>query len=162
MIIRDEHPSEIEQIRLLTEAVFMPKGFSDGTEGILIGKLRDTGCLTLSLVAEELGEIRGHVAFSPVTITGQTEPFYGLGPIAVAGEHQGKGIGGALIHEGLSRIKSMGASGVVLTGDPKYYSRFGFSNKMGLTHAGTPDHCVMGFGFMGVFGGDITFHPAFG
>jgi putative acetyltransferase len=55
------------------------------------------------------GRVVGHIAFSPVTISGGTPDWYGLGPVSVLPEYQRQGIGKALIHEGLSRLRSMQA-----------------------------------------------------
>ena len=45
-----------------------------------------------------------------------------LGPLAVAPSHQRSGVGSALMHEGLARVREP----VVLLGHPDYYARFGF------------------------------------
>ena len=54
--------------------------------------------------------------------------WYGLGPLSVLPPYQRQGIGGALIHEGLSRLKGLGARGCCLVGHPAYYQRFGFQH----------------------------------
>ncbi|NLH48983.1 MAG: N-acetyltransferase [Myxococcales bacterium] len=63
------------------------------------------GALTISLVAEEEGKVVGHVAFSPVTIADGSESWYALGPVSVLPELQNRGIGSALIRQGLSLNK---------------------------------------------------------
>ncbi|WP_305813089.1 GNAT family N-acetyltransferase [Photobacterium leiognathi] len=45
----------------------------------------------------------GHIAFSPVLINGEITNWYGLAPVSVLSEQQGKGIGKALINQGLAR-----------------------------------------------------------
>jgi putative acetyltransferase len=50
----------------------------------------------------------------------------GLGPMAVAPDHQRKGIGSALVREGLKRCKQLGCQAVVVLGHAEYYPRFGF------------------------------------
>ncbi|TNF35624.1 MAG: N-acetyltransferase [Gammaproteobacteria bacterium] len=56
------------------------------------------------------------------------EPFriYMLAPVAVSTEHQGKGIGQALIHYGLDELKSRSVDVAVTYGDPRFYTRTGF------------------------------------
>ena len=71
MIVRDETPADIPVIGALTAEAFAPMAYSDGTETAIIERLRAAGALTISLVAEEGGEVVGHVAFSPVTILGE-------------------------------------------------------------------------------------------
>lgn len=92
----------------------------------------------MSLVAEKDGEIVGHVAFSPVEIHGQAVNWYGLGPVAVRPDKQRQGIGARLIEAGLYQIKTHGAAGCVVLGDPGYYARFGFKADPALHFPGVP------------------------
>ena len=46
--------------------------------------------------------------------------------VAVAAEHQAKGIGSAMIEEGLGRCGMRELAYAVVVGNPDYYSRFGF------------------------------------
>jgi putative acetyltransferase len=126
--IRPERPGDTAAIRQIVEEAFSTKSFSDGSEGAIIDALRNDGDLTLSLVAEEAGEVVGHVAFSPVRIGADHGGWFGLGPIAVRPDQQRQGIGSRLIRSGLEVLNEQGAAGVVLIGDPAYYTRFGFAN----------------------------------
>jgi len=49
-----------------------------------------------------------------------------LAPVAVNTEHQGKGIGQALINYGLTEIKNRSVAVVVTYGDPSFYTKLGF------------------------------------
>ena len=118
MIVRPEQDGDIDAIRALTETAFKTAPHADGTEHLIIDRLRAAGALTLSLVAEVDGVVAGHVAFSPVTVSDGSAGWYGLGPISVDPSRQGEGIGGKLIREGLDRLKALGATGCVLLGDP--------------------------------------------
>ncbi|MEJ2463677.1 MAG: N-acetyltransferase [Candidatus Thiodiazotropha sp.] len=51
---------------------------------------------------------------------------YMLAPVAVSAEHQGKGIGQALINYGLDELKRRSANVAVTYGDPFFYSKVGF------------------------------------
>jgi len=134
MIIRPETAEDIEYIRKLTERAFAPMAYSHGTEPAIIEALRHHGQLTLSLVAEEDGEIVGQITFSPVTIDGDHDSWFGLGPVSVVPEKQGQSIGSRLINAGLDILKGKGAKGCVLVGNPDYYSRFGFINETDLVY----------------------------
>lgn len=63
---------------------------------------------------------------------------YGLGPISVWPEYQRQGIGKSFIHEGWAVLKSLGAEGCVLVGDPTDDQRFGFGNQPKLRYEGVP------------------------
>ena len=49
-----------------------------------------------------------------------------LAPVAVSTEHQGKGIGQALINYGLNELKKRSVNVAVTYGDPSFYSKVGF------------------------------------
>lgn len=143
MIIRKEKESDFEAIAHVTELAFKTLAISHHTEAFIIRALRNSGALALSLVAESEDNIIGHIAFSPVRVSDGSIGWYGLGPISVLPALQRKGIGKALIHEGLSILKAMGAKGVVLVGDPNYYQRFGFRSIPELTLEGVPQEYFM-------------------
>jgi putative acetyltransferase len=162
MNIRPERIEDIDAIRTLTETAFKTAPHADGTEHLIIDRLRAAGALTLSLVAEADGAIVGHVAFSPVAVSDGSEGWYGLGPISVDPARQGEGIGGKLIRDGLERLKALGATGCVLLGDPAYYSRFGFAPDAKLTLDGVPPEYFMRVAFSPVYGeGSVSYHPGF-
>lgn len=161
MLILDERPGDGYAIaRLVTEA-FRDAPHSDGTEAAIVDGLRRAGALTVSLVAVEAGEIVGHVAFSPITIAGADRGWYGLGPLAVRATGRRRGIGAALVRAGLDRLRSLGASGCVVLGDPGYYARFGFAPDAGLILDGVPAQYFQSLRFAGDAGGRVAYHPAF-
>ena len=149
MKIRPETPADLDAIYQLTQRAFAPMPFSDGNEGDCTNALRADGDLTISLVAEMDGELIGHIAFSPVTIAGDSDHWYGLGPVSAAPEKQKSGIGSALINRGLEMIKDLGAKGCVLIGDPNYYCRFGFVGDGRLTYKDLPKEVVQWLSFSG-------------
>jgi putative acetyltransferase len=163
MIIRPETSQDINAIEQVTVAAFDGKPYSDKAEHLIIQRLREDGELTLSLVAEVDGKVIGHVAFSVVTINGESKGWYGLGPISVLPEFQKQGVGSKLIEAGLSQIREMGAKGCVLEGSPKYYNRFGFKTYPGLFYEGAPaPEYFMALPFYGdVPKGKVEFHKAF-
>lgn len=162
LTIRREQPGDEAAIRTLTQAAFLPMPYSEGTEASIIDDLRGDGDLTLSLVALVAREIAGHVAFSPVTIDAQQGNWMGLGPVSVHPDLQRRGIGVALITEGLSIIRSQGATGCVLIGDPGYYRRFDFRSEGGLTYRDVPAPFVQALPFTNEEAvGKLAFSPAF-
>lgn len=111
--------------------------------------LRRTGQLSISLVAAEHDEILGHVAISPVSISSGVTGWYGLGPISVRPDRQGKGIGSALMWAALQQLRQQGAAGCVVLGDPAYYGRFGFKAHPGLELPDVPPEYFQALSFTG-------------
>ena len=104
----------------------------------------------------------GHAAFSPVTISDGTPDWYRLGPVSVLSAYQRQGIGSALIREGISRLKDLGAGGCCLVGHPEYYRRFGFQNIPGLVCEGVPEQVFFAVSLDGhIPQGIVEFHEAF-
>lgn len=161
-MIRDERAGDVEAIGAVTAAAFADCPHGNHTEPFIVAALRRAGALAVSLVAEEDGRVVGHVAFSPVTIDGEECGWYGLGPVSVLPGHQRRGIGSALIREGLERLKAAGGKGCVLVGEPGYYRRFGFRNLPGLVLEGVPAEVFMGLAFgEEEASGTVVFHEGF-
>jgi putative acetyltransferase len=162
IVIRNETSADVRAIAEVTIAAFKTLAISNHTEQLIIDALRAAKALTISLVAEADGRLVGHVAFSPVIISDGTPKWYGLGPVSVLPEYQRKGIGKALIQEGLSRLKDLGAQGCCLVGRPEYYRRFGFENLPGLVLEGVPQEVFLALSFVGLNPqGEVTFHEGF-
>ena len=106
-VIRSEREGDVGAIRDVTVSAFKTLEISNHTEQFIIAALRAVKSLTVSLVAEVDGQVVGHIAFSPVTISDGTRNWYGLGPLSVLPEYQRQGIGNALVQEGLSRLKGL-------------------------------------------------------
>lgn len=151
--LRHETPDDIAAIEAVTIAAFANAPHTSHTEQFIVRALRTANELTLSLVAEEHGQVVGHVALSPVTITNaqgpQTTGWYGLGPLSVLPAKQGQGIGSRLMEQALSELQAMRAAGCVLLGDPAYYARFGFQAYGGLQLPGVPPAYFMALAFHG-------------
>jgi putative acetyltransferase len=166
MIIRKEKGVDVAEISRLQHAAFLNhpqhEPGAEPTEHLIVERLRQAGDLTLSLVAEDGGRLTGQIALSPARVGECVEGWLLLGPVGVLPELQGRGIGSALVREALQQARDAGASGVVLVGDPGFYSRLGFRSYEGLGYAGVPPMYVLGLPFgAGVPTGEITAHPAF-
>lgn len=160
--IRDETPADFGAITDVTIAAFAALEISGHTEQFIIEALRAAGALALSLVAEVDGRVVGHIAFSRVAVSDGTKDWYGLGPLSVLPEFQRRGIGKALVREGLSRLKELGANGCCLVGHPGYYKKFGFENPAGLLFEGVPPEVFLALPLGGSAPkGVVTFHEAF-
>lgn len=162
MLIRHEASRDGAVIHDLTARAFAPMPFSDGSEAEIVSLLRASGDLTISLVADDNGEVVGHIAFSPVTIGGRHDGWFGLGPISVEPTRQKQGIGRALIETGLSLLRERGARGCALIGSPDLYGRFGFTSDGRLTYRKLELKYVQWVVLMGEPpSGELRFAPAF-
>jgi putative acetyltransferase len=105
------------------------RAFPGSAEADLVERLEHDGDAAVSLVASDSGAIVGHILFNltRVTADGRAVDALALAPVAVLPERQGRGIGSALIGEGLRTARTRGAQIVFVLGDPGYYGRFGFS-----------------------------------
>ncbi len=161
-VIRKEAPSDVASIHAVTVAAFLNAPHTGHTEQFIVDALRKAGALAISLVAEEAGEVVGHVAVSPVSISDGSAGWYGLGPISVRPELQGKGIGSLLMQAALRLLQERGAAGCVLLGDPAYYSRFGFNPEPGLVLPDVPPEYFQALSFDAPLPhGVVTYHEAF-
>lgn len=162
MIIRNEIESDVEAIYDVTKAAFENHPHSQHTEQFIVNALRAANALTISLVAEVGGKVVGHIAFSPVTISDGSNSWYGLGPVSVLPEFQRQGTGKSLVQEGLSLLKTLGAKGCVLVGDPEYYERFGFRNFPDIVLDGVPQEYFLALPFdKNKVQGVVEFHQGF-
>lgn len=160
--IRKEVTSDVADIRALTAAAFLNAPHTSHTEHLIVDALRDSGSLTVSLVAEANGQLVGHVAISPVSISDGSQNWYGLGPISVAPEYQGMGIGSQLVRQALASLSDRGASGCVLVGNPEYYSRFGFKVEPSLVLPNIPPEYFQAISFgTQIPSGIVSFHESF-
>jgi putative acetyltransferase len=162
MDIRPESPADAAAISSLISAAFLTAEHSGGNEARIVEALREASSLTVSLVATENDRIVGHVAFSPVTIDGRSDGWFGLGPVAVIPDRQGIGIGTALIEAGLEQLRAQHSRGCVVLGEPAYYRRFGFTADPSLRFGGAPADYFQRLLFKGQpCGGLVSYHPAF-
>ncbi len=166
MIIRSEHTGDAPAIRRVIELAFAEVVHSAKTEAAIVDALRTLEALSLSLVAEvgvDERTIVGHAAFSPVKINGADRGWYGLGPVSVHPDHQGQGIGLALIKHGIRELKAIGAKGCVVLGDPAYYRHAGFApdTRLKLDGVAAEYFQCLPFGTE-VPEGIVTYHYSFG
>lgn len=127
LVIRPETPAD-------RSAIFdvVRRAFGKQDEALLVDRLRDGGWLRLSLVAEDEGQLVGHLLFSELAIVGETGTLAGLAlaPLAVIPERQSQGIGSQLTRRGLELCRQAGHRFVIVLGHPHYYPRFGFSAEL--------------------------------
>lgn len=96
-----------------------------------------------SLVAAYGDEVIGQALLMRSFVDGATAAgrrFYTLGPISVLPACSGRGIGAMLMKAALLGARGFPADAVFLTGDPRYYRRFGFApaSRFGIRYPGIP------------------------
>ncbi|MGB2875340.1 MAG: N-acetyltransferase [Gaiellaceae bacterium] len=132
LTIRAETAEDSQSIAEVTVDAFGRK-----REARMVAEIRLSDCFVpdLSLVAELDGRVVGHVMLSYVGLESEPKRLLELGPISVAREHQGVGIGSALVREALRRVDLRGEPLVLVLGHPTYYPRFGFrpAAELGIT-----------------------------
>jgi len=128
MQLRRERQGDQAAVRQLHREAFGDRG---SVVAVLVDALRASvgPKRGLSLVAEDDGELIGHVMFSPSLLDAPRRlvEVQVLSPIAVAPNRQRQGLGSALIRSGLRAMTDQGVPVVFLEGSPDYYPRFGFS-----------------------------------
>lgn len=155
-VIRDERPGERAAVHRVEAAAF---GRPD--EADLVDVLREDPSFAYSIVAERGGEIVGHILFTALPVGGSTA--LALAPLAVHPEHQGSGVGGALVEAGLTRARELGAPAVVVVGDPGYYGRFGFTTDHQITQGyGWPDEVFQAITYTSLEGEAVYPEPFVG
>lgn len=97
--------------------------FPTAVEADLVARLRHDGDIVIEMAAGEGERVIGYVAFSRMSAPMKA---VGLGPVAVLPARQRRGIGSALIREGLARAQAQGLEAAFVLGEPAYYRRFGF------------------------------------
>lgn len=119
--LRESIPADIAFLEELYPSAFPDEDLLPLARELLGGEAE-----VLSLVATHGGALVGHGAFTTCALKGRSERLALLGPLAVASEHQRRGVGGAIIRAGLRRLEERGARRVFVLGDPAYYARFDF------------------------------------
>lgn len=139
-IIRAERPEEFARIHDLVKDAFATARVSDGDEQNFVDRLRksDGYIPELALVAEEGGELVGHVMLTRLPyephpddtawkdFSVEDAAFLLLAPLCVREDKRNKGLGVRLVREVLAKAHALGYSAVILVGDAGYYGRMGF------------------------------------
>ncbi|MCP1200391.1 GNAT family N-acetyltransferase [Notoacmeibacter sp. MSK16QG-6] len=120
--IEAEQPSDGRAREALLDRAMGLNRKRKSSEAIRRGRLPADG---LSFVARSLsGAVVGTVRLWHVDAGGQAALL--LGPLAVAPEAKGAGIGSALMVHAIEAAESFGHRAILLVGDAPYYKRFGF------------------------------------
>jgi len=131
MKIRQEKPSDYNEVYKLVKISFATNSDDDGTTSDYLNEIRkkDSFIPELSLVAEGDNEkIIGQIVLYKMAIDTKNDKIVELllSPICVHPEYFRKGIARIMIEKVFSLAKKMGYKAVFLCGDPELYKKFGF------------------------------------
>jgi putative acetyltransferase len=129
--IRQETPNDYRTVEELTREAFWNIYIPGCYEHLLLHNVRNSPDFIpeLDLVAERDGRIIGHIVYTRAVIKndkGREKKVICFGPVSVLPSLQKQHIGSALIEHSLAIARKMGFPSVLIYGDPRYYSRFGF------------------------------------
>ncbi len=120
--IRHEKLNDIDAREALLDEAFGDTRYRKASERLRAGRLPADG---LSFTAIEGKRVVGTARLWHVACEG-TQALL-LGPVAVAADRRGTGIGAALVRRAVSEAWRRGHGAIILVGDAPYYSRFGFT-----------------------------------
>lgn len=123
--IRDEIAADVPAREALLDRCLGERRTAKSSERLREGRLPAEG---LALTAERDGIVVATVRLWHVEAGGKAALL--LGPLAVAPELQGEGLGRAMMREAIWRAACRGHGAVLLVGDAAYYERFGFSGDL--------------------------------
>jgi predicted N-acetyltransferase YhbS len=114
-----ERSGDAAAVDALVLAAFGPGRFAKTAE-----RLREAAALAAGFCALEGERLIGSVRLWSITV-GEARSVF-LGPIAVDASSRRGGLGAELVQACIEEAKAMKLDGVLLVGDPPYFSRFGF------------------------------------
>lgn len=127
LIIEPERPADHDEIASVVRRAFEHQpSVADMVAAIRRSPRYRPG---LAFVARSGGETVGFVMLSGTDLVDQSgvcRDMLTLTPLAVAPDHQGCGIGSALVRAALQAAEREGEPLIVLEGSPRYYGRLGF------------------------------------
>lgn len=134
MIVRPETPDDVSATREVVDAAFGDEPIEELVDGLRAS----TAWRDLSFVAEVDGRVVGHVSFTRGWLDDPRRlvEVLVLSPLSVHPEHQGAGVGSALVRRALELLQERPEPLVFLEGSPGYYGRLGF--RPGVSHGFTP------------------------
>jgi len=117
---------ESVQVDLSAIESLYPAAFPDEDLLPLVRDLLREAPVALSLVGTIDSRLVAHVIFTRCSVAESSDGSALLGPLAVEPALQRRGVGSAIVRNGLRRLKDEGVSQVFVLGDPAYYGRLGF------------------------------------
>ena len=127
-----ERSGDAAAIDALVLAAFGPGRFAKTAE-----RLREAAALAVGFCAFDGERLIGSVRLWSISVGAARSVF--LGPIAVDAASRRGGLGADLVQACIEEARAMKLDGVLLVGDPPYFSRFGFLPAPGAVLSGPVD-----------------------
>lgn len=128
--IRPERPEDYQEAERMAQQAFWNKHQQGCDEHYLVHKLRrsEEYLPEFSRIAVKDGAIIGGIWYSRAWIQSGEEhyPVLTFGPLCVAPDWQGSGVGELLLRETMALAREAGWPGIIILGEPDYYPRIGF------------------------------------
>lgn len=132
-IIKSVSPDQYSTTVQVEKKAFAQADHSDGTEHLLITKLRNEKLYIPDfdvIAVSDKSQVVGHAMLSTAKIknssTTVSQKIGVLAPLAVLPDFQKQGIGTLLLHELEQRATKSEILAISILGDPAYYGRFGY------------------------------------
>jgi len=144
---KEDYDNIYELVKIAFQTAEMPP---DNEEDFVLDlRTRKSYIPELELVAEENGELIGHIMFTKQNIKTHKGEYIGLllAPLCVKLEYRNQGVGEKLVYAGFEKAKELGYTSSFLAGYPKYYNKFGFKeiNEFGIENkTEIPNEFVLG------------------
>jgi predicted N-acetyltransferase YhbS len=137
--IRQEQSYDYDVVYQLVKESFLTENHTEEPNYLNALRTKSEFIPELSLVAEtEDGIIVGQIALHQTTVnySNSQDVQLTVSPLSVSPKCFGRGVGSALLREGLKIAREMEYKVVFLWGDPNFYSKFGFvpSYKFNIFH----------------------------
>lgn len=131
LVIRNIEEADYKEVEILTREAFWNVYQPGCSEHLVLHNIHNDNksIEELELVAVYNNKIVGHIVYTKGCIDGiDNNNFIAFGPLSVMPNFQNKGIATLLVRISLQKAARLGYSAVFITGDNKYYSRFGFES----------------------------------
>lgn len=127
--IRPARPADHHACEALVRDAFWDLYRPGCVEHLILRQARTSSELVFDLVGAADQELLGCLLATRARVVGASDSdvLY-LGPLAVRGDRQRRGVGSQLVSSCLSQAADLGFVAAFLYGDPSYYERFGFAN----------------------------------
>jgi predicted N-acetyltransferase YhbS len=123
--LRAETPADAPAIERLLDRAFGPDRFAKPSYAFRDGVAPVPDLAQVAVAADD-GRLLGTIRYWPVAVGDGAALL--LGPLGVEPALKGRGIGRALLHASLTRVRARPAPpAVLLVGDPVYYAPLGFA-----------------------------------